>query len=146
MQAAYFHSWLCPSSSTPAAAVTDAPQASLSVAAWSSSPEPYVVIDAKTAAAVAAAAAAGSNVDAAGVLVAAGCVHVQSFVLLDIKWSLQAQVGMGGGGLGGGSIAAPSYGKGVEGGKPACLGCMLGPVFGPAVKLAWCGCCYKLYF
>ena len=92
LQAAYFHSWLCPSSSALAASIQDAPLASPSVAAWSSSTQPYVVIDAKAATA-AATAAAGSTVDAAAVLMAAGCVHVQSFVLLDIKWSLQAQVG-----------------------------------------------------
>jgi hypothetical protein len=72
--------------------------------------------DAKTA----AAAAAGSSVDAAGVLVAAGCVHVQSFVLLDIsgrcrhRWGAGSSVreGRGGEGLGagggGGDVKAPA--------------------------------------
>jgi hypothetical protein len=54
-------------------------------------PEPYFVLDA-SAAAAAAAAAGGGGGDVGEILMGSGCVHMQSFVLLDIKWSLQAQV------------------------------------------------------
>jgi hypothetical protein len=97
MQAAYAHSWLCPSSSPVAAACSAAPQAEISSGQWPQ-PEPYFVLDASAAANAAAAAAAAAGGDVGIALMGSGCVHMQSFVLLDIKWSLQAQVCVWGGG------------------------------------------------
>jgi sarcosine oxidase gamma subunit len=101
MQAASFQSYLCPVSSPVAASVLDtAPQAAAAAAAaagpdatWSQ-PGPYVIVDTSTAAAAAAAAAGvgSGGVDVSGALRGLGCERMQSFILLDIKWSLQAQV------------------------------------------------------
>lgn len=100
MQAAYFQSYLCPASSPLAAtALETAPLADAALVGISQT-GPYVVLDASTAATAAAASAAGGGgggdgggVDAAALLQGFGCERMQSFILLDIKWSLQAQVG-----------------------------------------------------
>jgi len=91
MQAAYFHSWLCPSNSSVAASAVTASQAAggaTAAAAWAH--PGYVVLDAT--AAVASVSGRAGAADAGVVLLEAGCLHTQSFILLDIKWSLQAQV------------------------------------------------------
>lgn len=92
LQAASFQSYLCSADSPLAAStLTSAPQAAVDPAAAWTRPGPYLVLDSPTA--TAAAAAAGSGVDAGALLRSWGCEASQSFLLLDIKWSLQAQVG-----------------------------------------------------
>lgn len=94
MQAAYFHSWLCPGSSSVAASAVTASQAGGATAAAAWAYPGYVVLDAAAAADAAVAYVSGraGAADTGVVLLEAGCLHTQSFILLDIKWSLQAQV------------------------------------------------------
>jgi hypothetical protein len=73
-----------------------APQAAAAAAtaAWGQ-PGPYVIADTSTATAAAAVAATGGasgGGDVFVVLRGLGCERIQSFILLDVKWSLQAQV------------------------------------------------------
>lgn len=98
MQAAYFQSYLCPASSPLAARTLQTAPLADTALVDAAQPGPYVVLDAATAttattAASAAGAGGGSGNDAFTALQGFGCVRMQSFILLDIKWSLQAQVG-----------------------------------------------------
>jgi hypothetical protein len=90
MQAASHNSWACPAGSTLAAAVS-AQQGGAALPAADGVGAGLVVVDA-----AAAAHAVQAEGDAVVLLQAAGCRHLQSFVLLDIKWSLQAQVRLAG--------------------------------------------------
>jgi hypothetical protein len=87
MQAVAYNSWVCPLSSSY---VNSSSSWEPIEAADGIAPGLAVLGSAGEAAAAAAAAAGG--VDAVQVLRGDGCAVLQSFVLMDIKWALQAQV------------------------------------------------------
>jgi hypothetical protein len=85
MQAVAYNSWVCPLNSSY---IKNSSSFGPSEAADGIAPGWAVV----SSAAEAAAAAAGAGVGAGQVLRGDGCEVLQSFVLMDIKWALQAQV------------------------------------------------------
>lgn len=78
MQAAIYSSWICPYSSN----VSTSP----AVAAAAFGPG-YVLVDAKMASAL------KDGMGSDGSMQDKGCLYVQSIVLVDVKWTLKAQVG-----------------------------------------------------
>jgi hypothetical protein len=92
MQAVAYSSWVCPLGSRYARSNGVQPV----VMADGIGPG-YAVVgsEAEAVAAAAAAAAAGVAGGASEVLWRDGCALLESFVLMDIKWALQAQVGAG---------------------------------------------------
>jgi hypothetical protein len=87
MQAVAYNSWVCPLSSSY---VNSSSSLEPIVAAAGIAPG-FAVLGTAAEAAADAAAAVGA-VDAGHVLRGDGCQVLQSFVLMDIKWALQAQV------------------------------------------------------
>lgn len=83
MQAATYSSWLCPVSSSAGDSSTTGLTASTADGSH------RVIVDGGTAASI----ARSSGQDEQTAMQDAGCEFLQSFVLVDVKWTLRAQVG-----------------------------------------------------
>jgi hypothetical protein len=106
MQAVAYNSWVCPLNSSYVNS-----SSSLGPIEAADGIAPGWAVVSSAAEAAAAAAGAGAGVEAGQVLRGDGCEVLQSFVLMDIKWALQAQVRR---------LLAASWGSGDLGMQPYC--------------------------